>query len=125
MYTSKAVASQSNDSSSFSSDSLSSAGLPLADMPSDVEEAVEQLAQRPKDELHQARKHHRRALKALRDGAYDALSDETRERLTHQFRLNLRALNQALDDTGALEGDDGSAPPPSSSSLQDVLTGLL
>lgn len=124
MYTSKAVPPQSNDSSSRSSDSFSSARLPLADVPSDFEEAVEQLAQRPEDELTQARTHHRRALKALRDGAYDALSDETRERLTKQFRLNLRALNQALGETGARTEEDESPPPPSSSSFQDVLTGL-
>lgn len=121
MYTSKAVPSQSNDSSPLPSDSFSSAGLPLADVPSDFDEAVEQLAQRPEDELTQARTHHRRALKALQDGAYDALSDETRERLTQQFRLSLHALNQALDDTDAPEEDE---PSPSSSSFQDILTGL-
>lgn len=124
MYTSTAVPSQSNDSSSFSSNSFSSAGLPLADVPSDFGEAVDQLADRPEDELIQARKHHRRALKALRDGAYDALSDDTRERLTHQFRLSLRALNQALGDADAHDGEDEPSPPPSSSSFQDVLTGL-
>jgi len=125
MYNSQAVSSQSNDAPSFSSDSFPSTGLPLPDEPSDFEDAVEQLAQQPEDELRHARKHHRRALTALRDGAYDALSDETRERLTQQFRCSLRALNRALDAPNAPDGEETSPPSHSSGSpLGDVFTGL-
>lgn len=72
--------------------------LPLDTVPPEFEEAVSKLRQRSRDELVRARKHHRRALKALREGAYDALPDETREQLTKQMLTNLTALNEALDD---------------------------
>lgn len=115
------VSAQSDEASPDSDGSFSPAKLPLDRPASSLEEAVEQLRGRPEDELRRARKHHRRALKALRDGAYEALSEETRERLTNQFRSGLRALNQALDEAGASNPDDGTS---SSTSLGDVLTGL-
>ncbi|WP_332314653.1 hypothetical protein [Salinibacter sp.] len=116
------VSSQSGEASSTSSDSFSPARLPLDDPPSDLEEAVDQLRGRPDEELRRAHKHHRRALKALQEGAYEALSDDTRERLTHQFRSGLHALNKALDEPQAPEAD--ADEPSSSFSFRDVLTGL-
>lgn len=118
------VSSQSDEASPDSSDSFSPAKLPLDHPASSLEEAVEELRRRPKDELQRARKHHRRALKALQDGAYEALSEETRERLTNQFRSGLRALNQALDEAGASNNSDEDSSSSSSTSLGDVLTGL-
>jgi len=115
------VSSQSDEASLNSDDSFSPAKLPLDHPASSFEEAVDQLRCQPEDELRRARKHHRRALTALQDGAYEALSAETRERLTHQFRSGLRALNQALDEAGTSNPDDGTS---SSTSLGDVLTGL-
>ncbi|MEF8815479.1 MAG: hypothetical protein V5A20_02560 [Salinibacter sp.] len=116
------MSSQSGEASSTSSDSFSPARLPLDDPPSDLEEAVDQLRGRPDEELRRAHKHHRRALKALQEGAYEALSDDTRERLTHQFRSGLHALNKALDEPQAPEAD--ADEPSSSFSFRDVLTGL-
>ncbi len=118
------VSSQSDDAFLASSDSLSPSRLPLDHPPSDMEEAVEQLRRRPEDELRRARTHHRRALKALQEGAYEALSAETRERLTRQFRSGLHALNRAIDETDAPERDEDTASSPSSTSLRDVFTGL-
>lgn len=117
-----AVSSQSDEASPDSGDSFSPTNLPLDHPASSLEEAVEQLRCRPEEELRRARKHHRRALKALQDGAYEALSAETRDRLVHQFRSGLRALNQALDEAGTSAPEDTSAS--SSISLGDVLTGL-
>jgi len=81
--------------------------MPLDSPPSDFKEAVDALRQRPDEELRQARKHQRRALKALREGGYDALPEETREQLAQQFRTSLTALNEALET-------NASAPSPSS-----------
>lgn len=88
--------SQSSASRSPSSDTFSSVRLPIETPPSDFEEAVQKLKQRPTDELRRARKHHRRALKALRDDAYGALPENTRDRLIRRFQENLTALNEAL-----------------------------
>lgn len=117
------VSPQSDEASSNSGDSFSPAHLPLDHPASSLEAAVEQLRCRPEEELRRARKHHRRALKALQDGAYEALSAETRDQLVHQFRSGLRALNQALDEAGTPAPEE-DASAPSSTSLGDVLTGL-
>lgn len=117
------VPSPSDDAFLASSDSLSPARLPLDDPPSDMEEAIEKLQSRPEDELRRARKHHRRALKALQEGAYEALAEETRERLECQFRSGLHALNRALDGTAASEAEHDATSSPSTS-FRDVLTGL-
>lgn len=77
--------------------------FPLDEPVSDVSEAAHELEQCPLTELRRARRHHRRALKSLRNGAYDALSASTRQRLIKRFRLNLKALNEALDKTAESE----------------------
>ena len=75
---------------------FTSVQLPLDSPPADLDEAVEALRERPQDELQRARKHHRRALKALRKGAYEALPDDTRDQLIERFQTSLTALNRAL-----------------------------
>lgn len=70
--------------------------LPLEEPVSDVSAAAQELKQRPLTDLQRARQHHRRALKSLRNGAYDALSENTRLQLIKRFRTNLKALNEAL-----------------------------
>ena len=97
-------------------DSLSSVQLPLESAPSDLDEAVQELTERPEDELRQARKHHRRALKALREDTYEALPEETREQLVRRLQTNLTALNAALE-TEASDGESSASSRPSSSSL--------
>lgn len=87
----------SSPNSTPSHDSFSSIQLPLETRPDDPEKTVQQLKQRPTDDLKRARKHHRRALRALQDGAYDALPEETRTQLIKRLRGNLRALNKALE----------------------------
>lgn len=115
---------QFDSSRSDSSDTLSSVQLPLEEPPSDYEKAVQELKERPADELHQARKHHRRALKALRDGAYSALSESTRERLVKRFHTNLKALNDALN-SGETDTDSASqSRRPASSLFRKALTWL-
>jgi len=57
------------------------------------------------DHLYQARRHHRHALRALREGCYDSLSSSTRARLVRRLQAGLAALNRTL---GAEETD-----PPS------------
>jgi len=94
-------------------DSFASVQLPLDSQPSDLEQAVEALRQRPSEELRRARRHHRRALKALREGAYDALPEETRERLIQRFQTNLTALNEALEPDGEEAETPSREPAPS------------
>lgn len=77
---------------------FSSSSLPLSDRPSDYETLVEELAARSPEDLRRARTHHRRALKALRGGAYESLPAETRAQLVQRFRINLKALDEALDE---------------------------
>lgn len=89
-----------------SSDSFSRVRLPLETSPSDFDEAVRKLKQRPTDELRRARKHHRRALKALRNDGYEALPDPTRDRLIKRFQTNLTALNDVLE-RGSEDGEVG------------------
>ena len=100
---------------------FSSTPLPLTDRPSDYETLVEELEARPPDELRRARTHHRRALEALRGGAYESLSAETRAQLVQRFRINMKALNEALDE--ALDDSDASADssPRTSSSTSSLL----
>jgi len=115
--------SQSDASRTPSSDTFSSVRLPLETPPSDFEEAVQKLRQRPGDELRRARKHHRRALKALRDDGYEALPDSTRERLISRFQENLTALNEALK-TEEPTTETPSTEDSASSLLQKALTWL-
>ena len=87
-------------------DPLPSVQLPLESAPSDLDEAVQELTERPEDELRQARKHHRRALKALREDTYEALPEETREQLVRRLQTNLTALNKVFE-RGSEDGEAG------------------
>ena len=87
-------------------DPLPSVRLPLEFAPSDLDEAVQELTERPEDELRRARKHHRRALKALREDTYEALSEETREQLVRRLQTNLTALNRVFG-RGSEDGEAG------------------
>lgn len=115
--------SQSDASRTPSNDTFSSVRLPIETPPSDFEEAVQKLKQRPSDELRRARKHHRRALKALRDDAYEALPENTRDRLISRFQENLTALNEALK-TEEPTPETPSTEDSASSLLQKALTWL-
>jgi hypothetical protein len=86
------------------------APLPIDDRPDDPEELVRVLRTCASDELCRARRHHRRALKALTNGQYDALSDRTRRRLIGRLRADLTALNRALAPSHA-DPDDNASPP--------------
>lgn len=70
--------------------------MPIDEPIENFDEAVEELRKCPKNELRRARQHHRRALESLKNGGYNALSDETREELINHLNDNLRALNRAL-----------------------------
>lgn len=96
--------------------------LPLDTIPQDFEAAVAKLKQRDRDDLERARKHHRRALKALREGAYDTLPEETRDQLSKQLLTNLTALNEALDESNV--SDEASQTEDSYSVLRKALTWL-
>ena len=80
--------------------------LPLESAPSDLDEAVQELTERPEDELRRARKHHRRALKALREDTYEALPKETHEQLVRRLQTNLTALNKVFE-RGSEDGEAG------------------
>jgi hypothetical protein len=95
--------------------------LPLDTIPSEFEAAVAELKQRSRADLKRARKHHRRALTALEDGAYDALPDETRTQLTKQLHTSLAALNEALNEPDASEDESQTGP---SSLLQKATSWL-
>lgn len=84
------------------------AELPLDEPVSDMADAVRGLKNCPADELRQARKRHRRAVQALRNGAYDALADETRQHLLKRLHANLEVLNRAL--TKELDSERSDAP---------------
>ncbi|MFB6097718.1 MAG: hypothetical protein ABEK84_01100 [Salinibacter sp.] len=105
-------------------DSFPAVQLPLESPPSDLEEAVRKLRQRPSKELHRAHKHHRRALKALRNDAYDALPESTRERLIQRFQTNLTALNAALEPEQTADDEESPQSRSSSSLVQKALTWL-
>lgn len=92
-----ATPSTSHNSPCPPAEAFSSVRFPLEEPVSDLGDAVDKLKQRPSEELRRARKHHCRALKSLHNGAYDALSDRTRDRLVRRLHTNLEALNKALD----------------------------
>jgi len=73
------------DFNSEADDTFPSARLPLSQPVADIEEAIHTLEGYPPAELRRARKHHRRALKALRDNAYNALSGDTRNGSSSDF----------------------------------------
>lgn len=113
-----------NSQSSFSADAVPSVQLPLETLPSGLEEAVQKLRQRPTDELRRARRHHRRALKALRGGAYESLPEDTREGLMKRLHMNLKALNKALDPDESDADSSSQSRRPASSLFHKALTWL-
>ncbi|MFP4229093.1 MAG: hypothetical protein ACLFTE_09730, partial [Salinivenus sp.] len=66
----------------------------------------------------------RRALQALTDGRYTALSDETRRHLIGQMREDLTALNRALASSSSASTSDGNASTDRSSGLWSFLRTL-
>lgn len=100
---------------------VASVQFPLDEPVSDLEEAVPKLTECSEVELQRARKHHRRAVQALRDGAYGALSARTREQLLKRLRQNLEALNVALRSKRSSETNANSQR---SSSSQSGITGF-
>ncbi|MFO8099831.1 MAG: hypothetical protein R6T83_09465 [Salinibacter sp.] len=88
------------------------ARLPIETRPDDPDALIQALQGCSADDLRRARRHYRRALRALTDGRYSALSDETRRRLIGHMREDLTALNRALASTSA------SAPSDNPSSVR-------
>ena len=114
-------------SASSSTSSLpqdAAAPLPIETRPDDPDELVQALRGCSPNELRRARRHHRRALKALTNGRYNALSDQTRERLIGRLREDLTALNQALAASSTNPADDAPTPPNRSSGLWSFLKEL-
>lgn len=72
--------------------------MPIEEPVAHFEEAVQKLKQCPQAELLRARRHHRRALEALHNGGYKALSDTTRKQLLDRLKTDLEALNHALHE---------------------------
>lgn len=85
-------------SSADTTDTFYAVRMPIEQPVSDFEEAVRKLKQCTLHELRRARRHHSRALESLHNGGYDALSEDTRERLVERLQTDLKALNQALDE---------------------------
>ena len=100
------------------------ASLPLTNRPDDPDELVHALRDCSPDDLRRARRHHRRALKALADGRYNALSDQTRHRLIERLREDLTALNRALSSSSTNPTDSAPTPPDRSSGLWSFLNEL-
>lgn len=67
------------------------------DVPDDVDQMIQQLQQCDPADLRRARRHHRRALEALRNGCYEALGEDTRNQLIGRLQTDLDALNHVLD----------------------------
>lgn len=100
------------------------ASLPLTNRPDDPDELVHALCDCSPEDLRRARRHHRRALKALADGHYNALSDQTRRRLIERLRKDLTALNRALSSSSTSPTDNAPTPPNRSSGLWSFLSKL-
>jgi hypothetical protein len=83
--------------------------MPIEEPPKDFGEMVHQLEKCNRDDLQRAQRHHRRALEALRNGCYEALCEDTRDRLIGRLQTDLDALNQVL-------GAGASCSMPSASS---------
>jgi uncharacterized membrane protein YccC len=112
----------SSASPSSASPQPTAASLPLDTRPDDLDELVRALRSCSPSDLRRARRHHRRALTALTDGCYDALSDETRRQLIRRLREDLTALNRALAATSTRPTDDAPRPPDRSSGLWGFLS---
>jgi hypothetical protein len=75
------------------------------------------LRERDPDDLKRARRHHRRALTALKGGCYDALGGKTRTQLIRRLTADLEAINRALKaEAGGDGAADASADPPAGAS---------
>lgn len=84
-----------------------------------VEEAVSELRKCDPSDLRRARRHHRRALKALENGLYGAINEETRNQLVGRLRSDLEALNQALHQ-GPLSGRESADDGPGAAAQGDA-----
>ena len=72
--------------------------LPVDDHAETFDQMMNQLQRCAPEDLRRARRHHRRALEALRNGCYEALCEDTRDQLIGRLQVDLDALNQALGD---------------------------
>lgn len=99
-----------SSSASRSSFSLRGFPSPLAESAPSFEDAVHTLQERDPSDLRRARRHHRRALEALKGGCYDALSEGTRERLIQRLTSDLEVLNAALGHTRPVSSTGDGAP---------------
>lgn len=108
--------------SSGSSMSPSFRGIPssIAESAPSFEAAVRTLRERDQDDLRRARRHHRRALEALKGGCYDALSDGTRERLVRRLTSDLEILNAALGYSSTRDTTTGHGVSVTSDTRRDV-----
>ncbi len=88
---------------------FSAVRLPIEEPIDDFEDAVENLKACSPTELRRAYRHHRRAIEALQEGGYNALSEATRNDLLAHLRCNLKALNEALDATARSPSDSMSS----------------
>mgnify|MGYP006286517921 CR=1 len=70
--------------------------MPLDEAPEDFGQMVNQLETCDPEDLRRARRHHRRALEALRNGCYEALCEDTRSVLIGRLQADLDALNRVL-----------------------------
>lgn len=106
---------------------FSAVRMPLEEPVDSFAEAVEKLQACSSTELRRARQHHRRALEALRDGGYSALSENTRNNLVSQLQSNLRALNQAIDATsgGDPSAEEGTTDAPAGDSFSSRFRALF
>lgn len=89
--------SESSASSADGHQRFATVRMPLEEPVENLEEAVRELRECSSTKLRRARQHHERALEALQNGGYNALSDATRSHLVDRLRNNLRALKRALD----------------------------
>lgn len=85
--------------------------MPIEEPVDDLNEAVQELKKCSSTELRRARQHHQRAVEALQNGGYSALSEATRIHLMKRLRNNLEALNRALDTSGTPHGSTSASQP--------------
>ena len=92
-------------SSSSSTSSRLPLELPVDNQADTLEQMMNQLQRCAPEDLRRARRHHRRALEALRNGCYEALCEDTRDQLIGRLQVDLDALNRALGDHGDTSQD--------------------
>lgn len=91
---------------------FSAVRMPIEEPIDDLDEAVQKLNNCSSTELRRARQHHQRAVEALQNGGYNALSDATRDHLLKRLRNNLEALNRALDTSNTSRDADPAKSSP-------------